>query len=94
MAYAIEAVRYKADGTVCAVRWHSFIFNNGLRKGTSVVVNLNDVIDAAARGHAIHICHEGGPGPLVVIVATRTGATLADMPGAPAEQSLAALPRL
>lgn len=93
MAYAVEAIRWRADGQIVAVRWHSFFYDAGLRRGRSEIANIEAVVAAAERGNAIHVCYDGAPGSSLVVVDAPDGQkTIGDIPTGDPTQALKRLP--
>jgi hypothetical protein len=96
MAYAVEAVRWTADGKVESVRWHPFEYVRGeLEKGRSVVVDIAGVAKVADRGHDLYLCYHGAVGRKIDIVALPDGRkTLVDLPSGDQAQALSDLPKI
>lgn len=93
MGFAIDAVHYRADGTIAAVKWHPYQFDPTLRNGKMVVASIFEVMEVAGRGHEIRTCDKGNPGALVVLAAAGDSATIVDLPGAPRGLLLLELPK-
>jgi len=90
--YALEAARRNAAGAITHVRWHSLEVEGNLPvHGDSVVVPVEIAMRAAATD-AVHICYHGAAGSRVGVGQHQSRTTLVDMPGTPADQTLASLP--
>lgn len=93
MYYAIEAVRWGADGHISHVRWHTVsVAGEQVRRGESTVVPVVDA-SQACRSHEVRVFVDGERGRFFRMKACEEGIDAeVDEAGTPLRERMAHLP--